>query len=181
MRLKNLLLGPIGSLINNKKLQDKQEEIAYRINPKLGDIVSKSNEISRSVENMSDNLTYTVLNAFDSSSQFVNVIRKYFAPEVKELYIGDHLYVQRMGYTHHGLYYGDGKIIHYLLEAVKIDSLETFADGSKILKKSELVSPSSYSAQEIVKRAESRLGESNYNLVFNNCEHFVRWCRNGEQ
>lgn len=31
-----------------------------------------------------------------------------------------------------------------------------------------------------VARARSRLGESRYSLVFNNCEHFVNWCIEGE-
>ncbi len=33
-----------------------------------------------------------------------------------------------------------------------------------------------YSADEIVSRARSRLGEDSYSLVFNNCEHFAIWC-----
>ena len=36
-----------------------------------------------------------------------------------------------------------------------------------------------YNAQERVKRARSRLGEDEYNVVFNNCEHFVNWCFDG--
>ena len=36
-----------------------------------------------------------------------------------------------------------------------------------------------YSPEETVKRAESQLGEGNYNLVFNNCEHFAVWCKTG--
>ncbi|ROL80706.1 NC domain protein [Pseudomonas protegens] len=29
---------------------------------------------------------------------------------------------------------------------------------------------------DICRRARSRLGEDQYNLVFNNCEHFANWC-----
>ena len=36
-----------------------------------------------------------------------------------------------------------------------------------------------YSASETVKRAESRLGEDKYNLLFSNCEHFAIWCKTG--
>jgi hypothetical protein len=36
-----------------------------------------------------------------------------------------------------------------------------------------------YSPAETLRRAKSRLGESSYNLVFNNCEHFVVWCKTG--
>ncbi len=37
-----------------------------------------------------------------------------------------------------------------------------------------------YSPAETVKRAEERLGEKKYNLVWNNCECFALWCKTGE-
>ncbi len=36
-----------------------------------------------------------------------------------------------------------------------------------------------YSPEETVERAKSQLGEGDYNLVFNNCEHFAVWCKTG--
>lgn len=36
-----------------------------------------------------------------------------------------------------------------------------------------------YSPEETVQRALSRLGETNYNLASNNCEHFAIWCKTG--
>lgn len=36
-----------------------------------------------------------------------------------------------------------------------------------------------YSPEETVQRARSRLGETKYNLVTNNCEHFAIWCKTG--
>ena len=39
--------------------------------------------------------------------------------------------------------------------------------------------PRTYSAKETVRRAYSRIGESEYNLATNNCEHFALWCRTG--
>lgn len=36
-----------------------------------------------------------------------------------------------------------------------------------------------YSAEETIKRAKSRIGEEQYNLVSNNCEHFAMWCKTG--
>jgi hypothetical protein len=38
----------------------------------------------------------------------------------------------------------------------------------------------SYAPAEIVRRAQSRLGERGYHLVWSNCEHFARWCVTGE-
>ena len=36
-----------------------------------------------------------------------------------------------------------------------------------------------YSPAKTLRRAKSRLGKSSYNLVFNNCEHLVVWCKTG--
>lgn len=36
-----------------------------------------------------------------------------------------------------------------------------------------------YSAEETVARAKSKLGEKEYSLPFNNCEHFAIWCKTG--
>jgi hypothetical protein len=36
-----------------------------------------------------------------------------------------------------------------------------------------------YSPEAVVFRAESRLGEEEYELIFNNCEHFATWCKTG--
>jgi len=35
------------------------------------------------------------------------------------------------------------------------------------------------SAKETVRRAKSKLGETGYSLLFNNCEHFAMWCKTG--
>lgn len=36
-----------------------------------------------------------------------------------------------------------------------------------------------YTPEETVARARSRLGETSYNILTNNCEHFVIWCKTG--
>lgn len=36
-----------------------------------------------------------------------------------------------------------------------------------------------YSPDETIARAQGRLGESSYNLIFNNCEHYAIWCKTG--
>lgn len=165
-------------LIPIKAIQKKEEEIAYEINENLGDLVKASNDLKRESENIIENAAYTLLNAADSIA--LENIRRFFADEVKEVSLGDHLFVQRLGYTHHGLYYGQEKVIHYSGDSIVIDSLQAFSGGEKILKKNWLESPASYSSTKILARAISRMGENKYNLIFNNCEHFVRWCRRGE-
>ncbi len=46
------------------------------------------------------------------------------------LKLGDHLIARRVGYTHHGLYLGDGNVLEYLMnEGVTIVPLSSFANG----------------------------------------------------
>ena len=166
---------------SSRKSDEQLEKKAYAINENLGDFVKVLNivgRIGRPREVRNENVEITLLNAVDSA--VLGNFRKLFADEATEVSVGDHLFVQRYGYTHHGLYYGQKKVIHYTGDRVVIDSLQAFSGGEKILKKNWLESPASYSSTEILARAISRMGENKYNLIFNNCEHFVRWCRRGE-
>jgi hypothetical protein len=56
-------------------------------------------------------------------------------------------------------------------------SLSRFAIGHQVRIVEHTKSP--YSPEEIVRRARSRLGENDYRLLTNNCEHFCNWCLNG--
>ena len=103
-------------------------------------------------------------------------------------YKGVHLWVQKRGYTHHGLGIGKGEVIHYSgladgLEAGPICkvSLKEFSKGSKIRMKRH--PRRKYNVREAVRRAKSRLGEDAYSVWGNNCEHFVNCClfRLGQQ
>ncbi|WP_109477744.1 lecithin retinol acyltransferase family protein [Paraburkholderia sp. C35] len=99
--------------------------------------------------------------------------------------LGAHLITQRRGYEHHGIYVGGGKVIHYAGFAksahrgpVEEVALEAFADGHAVA-----VRPHPFpmfSAEQTVLRARSRLGENQYRLLTNNCEHFCAWCLLGE-
>ncbi|WP_235430208.1 lecithin retinol acyltransferase family protein [Cupriavidus pauculus] len=94
---------------------------------------------------------------------------------------GDHLWVQRLGYQHHGLASGPYTVIQYsgkdgIFETGIIEEvpLSTFASGKAVQKIDHPRRLHSRSAS--VQRARERIGEEKYNLVFNNCEHFVMWC-----
>ncbi len=94
---------------------------------------------------------------------------------------GDHLAVSRLTYTHHGIYVGAGKVIHYqrpftgpLSSQVIISPLAEFQGDTPIRVIYHTQRP--HSRKESVARAYGRLGENEYNLLFNNCEHFVLWC-----
>lgn len=61
---------------------------------------------------------------------------------------------------------------------ISITSLSEFCDGEEAREYSNanMLHRSKFTPNEIVCRAESRLGEDSYNLLFNNCEHFCNWC-----
>lgn len=99
---------------------------------------------------------------------------------------GDHLITKRMGYSHHGLYVGNGQVIHYagftswfIKGAVSLTSTEEFTQGHDCYIKTHATAL--YDAPSRVERAYSKLGEDEYNLVSNNCEHFVAWCFDGKK
>lgn len=94
------------------------------------------------------------------------------------LSMGDHLIAQRFGYTHHGLYLGDGNVLEYILhDGITIVPLETFANGHEIYIREHKNAP--YLGSKAVARGMMRLGENHYNLLTRNCEHFVNWCIEG--
>ena len=101
--------------------------------------------------------------------------------------VGDHLVVQRLGYTHHGLYIGSDQVVHYVSSLdglvngqnkIGITSVSEFSQGSRI--KIKLHDNPRYSPEEAADRACLRIGENDYRLLTNNCEHFVNWCLEGE-
>jgi hypothetical protein len=95
--------------------------------------------------------------------------------------IGAHLITPWMGFAHHGIHVGGGKVIHYgalvydiIRRPVEEVTLEAFAGGRPIFVVQHDALP--FSVEEIIARARSRLGENRYRLLTNNCEHFVEWC-----
>ena len=91
---------------------------------------------------------------------------------------GDHVKIQCVGYTHHGLYVGNGMVIHKNRNGVDFSPLEEFSEGSRVSVVTHSRKPV-FTDDEAIERAFSRIGEDSYNLVFDNCEHFVMWCKFG--
>jgi cell wall-associated NlpC family hydrolase len=101
----------------------------------------------------------------------------------KELLAGTRLIVCRRGYRHHGIYVGEGRVIHYAGRAryphgrIEEISLQDFIGNRPVHVGS---APDCFRGEDIVRRARSRLGECRYDLLSNNCEHFCNWCQLGE-
>ena len=99
---------------------------------------------------------------------------------------GDLIYVYRNWwqldelYKHYGIDCGDGTVIHYRKpsEVVERTSMTIFSKRN-IVYVVEYSLDFCFVPTVVVERAESRLGEKKYNLLFNNCEHFANWCKTG--
>jgi hypothetical protein len=99
---------------------------------------------------------------------------------------GAHLITRRSAYEHHGIYVGDGLVVHYTGFAcamhrgpIEETALEQFAGGRQVLVRMHPVLV--FSGQAAVLRARSRLGENRYRLLTNNCEHLCAWVLFGEK
>jgi len=98
--------------------------------------------------------------------------------------IGVHLATPRFGYVHHGVYAGNGRVIHsagfktlFGRGPVEEVSLEEFGQGRGWRIRNWPRTKAEGLAR--VARARSRLGEDTYRFWSNNCEHFVEWCTSG--
>lgn len=108
---------------------------------------------------------------------------------VDEPPLGAHLSTPRSAYTHHGLYIGNGEVIHYSgladgfsagpVENVNLSEFQKSGGENKGYK--IIAHPNaSYAPQAIIENAYKRLNEKDYNLLWNNCEHFVHDCVYGQ-
>lgn len=85
---------------------------------------------------------------------------------------------------HYGIRTGKDTVIHYPgksknyhSSAIEEISINDFLLGQKYdylrLKNSEEIP---FTPSEVIERAKDRVGEDEYSVFFNNCEHFVTWC-----
>ncbi|MGA0610821.1 lecithin retinol acyltransferase family protein [Caldimonas sp. KR1-144] len=98
--------------------------------------------------------------------------------------LGAHLVTPRRGYTHHGIYVGNGRVVHYMGLSVAWRrgpvaevTLEQFGAGREVSIEAEACA--AYTPIEVVQRAQSRVGEDAYDMLTNNCEHLCTWCAHG--
>ena len=109
---------------------------------------------------------------------------------------GDIIFVHRSPlhiknlYKHYGIYIGNNKVVHFTalgcsretnakLAYIQETSLEQFINGG--LYEIERFTFNVFSKTEIVNRAKQSIGKGigTYSLIFNNCEHFAKWCATG--
>ncbi len=99
---------------------------------------------------------------------------------------GDHIKVRRAGglYSHHGIDMGDGTVIHFSGEPTRLRDAQVcrvamadFLQGeeARVVRHGDR----ERAAEEVVRAAEELVGSRDYNVVFNNCEHFATYCKTG--
>ena len=105
--------------------------------------------------------------------------------EGREPPLGAHVVTPRFGFSHHGIYVGNGSVVHYgaliydvIRKPVEEVSLECFAQKRPVFVVAH--DETTLCAEEVIRRARSRLGEGSYRLLTNNCEHFCEWALHGE-
>ncbi len=99
--------------------------------------------------------------------------------------IGSHLVTPRAGYSHHGIYVGHERVIHYSgladgIEAGPVEevSLQEFTGGKGYSIRHH--DQPKFGGDQVALRARSRIGENLYSVFSNNCEHFCEWCINDD-
>jgi len=107
----------------------------------------------------------------------------------------DNYFIGFSTYQHYGIYLGNERVIHFapvegqefnilnLQESfrnavIHVSSLDDFL-GARALQIDRNIEKR-FSDQEIIQRAMSKLGQKEYDLFTNNCEHFARWCVTGD-
>jgi Lecithin retinol acyltransferase len=97
---------------------------------------------------------------------------------------GTELIGDRLTYQHHGIYLGEGLVIHYAgriryshgpIETIPV---RNFVGRHRV--RAGRRPAESVHGQDTVRRALSRLGERRYDIFQNNSEHFCSRCQSGE-
>jgi hypothetical protein len=100
---------------------------------------------------------------------------------------GDVIYADRGFYKHYGIYMGNSSVIHFANKESLFSPITVRETSLIDFAKDCTVSVETYSRKlclsphETMRRARSRLRKTDYNIVFNNCEHFARWCKTGQR
>ncbi|KAI1702264.1 lecithin retinol acyltransferase domain-containing protein [Ditylenchus destructor] len=118
----------------------------------------------------------------------------------QQLCVGDRIRVDRKMYKHYAIVGDIGKdgikcyhytdvnfekgIVNrkYVKGEVRLDNLQEIVKKDAWRIDNSLDSKyKTFGPEKIVARARSKLGQTDYNLVTNNCETYANWCRHGEE
>lgn len=186
---------------------DKDGEISSQIDKLVDDVKKLPEELIQEESDTEDDYANAdkIEQAIENFKRAVNPVTRYvdqhLAMDIKTakkvLQKGDHIYIVRSLYSHHGIYDGEGGVYHYSNTKtndngwlndkdtmVSYTSLKWFVKGNTDESVNNKINVRHYKSDlkgdEVIERAKSRLGEQKYNLLINNCEHFAYWCRGYE-
>lgn len=142
--------------------------------PNVGNTMEKVDRALTTFKNVKEQLPDLSSKPFNPKIKLKNEKKTNYKDLIE---LAQHLKVNRLGYSHHALSLSPNEVIHYQEGRVKIDTIENFTKGASI---QVIETPRLYNKEKIIARAYSKLGERQYNLLFNNCEHFVKWTMNGD-
>jgi hypothetical protein len=105
---------------------------------------------------------------------------------------GDVIRVKVKFYYHYGIFVDETSVVQFGMPdntGVNPDDIEVITTDVDVFRNGGSVETAVFSVSEklrknsnekVVKTALSRLGEKGYNILHNNCEHFVNFCVFGE-
>lgn len=100
---------------------------------------------------------------------------------------GDHLRINRGGYEHHGIDIGDGTVVHFAPTSVDgykfqicRQEIEKFLgnDNADVVYYPD---GTAFHPDQTCVISLAQIGESNYKLLRNNCEHLAQYCKTGKK
>ena len=101
---------------------------------------------------------------------------------------GDHIKTKIDSVFHHGVYVSNDEVIHFCSNEqfsilsndleVKATTIAQFANGNRIEK---VECKNRFNSQKSINIARAKIGNSDYDIIFNNCEHFVNSCITGKK
>lgn len=103
---------------------------------------------------------------------------------------GDHIKIGRGFYSHHGIYIDKDQVVHFSGEPkrknrsqIEVTTLDKFINGSKTAKIKVVAyeKDTIFDAETTIQLALEHLGDSDYHLMFRNCEHFATYCKTGKR
>jgi hypothetical protein len=163
-----------------------QDQKSLLINPPIGGYIPSEKytvNISQNVHSGNLKLPKDIGIQFNTSNDAIPIPTKVNRQAVYGDIVGISGNFQGFKYEHYGIYIGDNKVIQYSSTDKTITNAEisigdmdtSFPTGKYFVL--DFGNNAKYSSDDTVKRAQSRLGEKNYNLLTNNCEHFAVWCK----
>ena len=145
--------------------------------------------LNKSITNLFNRMKYSILSYRNSKlhQQYTLVTlwtKRTMRQQKTRFPLGTHLIVKHWGYSHHGIYAGRGRVIHYSGFAhlfkkrpIEITSLEKFSFGKTII--IQTYNQPKFVGRKVVRRMRSRMHENSYHLIMNNCEHLCTWAITG--